>query len=96
MPEGSAIPAAAPGRVLRVGWDDGYGNWCDVQHPIHVTRYAHMLRVEVTEGTQVLQGQRLGGAGSTGLSTGTHLHFEIRDNGNPIDPAILLRVEDLP
>jgi murein DD-endopeptidase MepM/ murein hydrolase activator NlpD len=55
-----------------------------------------MLRVEVTEGTQVLQGQRLGGAGSTGLSTGTHLHFEIRDNGNPIDPAILLRVEDLP
>ena len=96
MPEGSAIPAAAPGRVLRVGWDDGYGNWCDVQHPIHTTRYAHMLRVEVTEGTQVLQGQRLGGAGSTGLSTGTHLHFEIRDNGNPIDPAILLRVEDLP
>ena len=95
MPEGAPIPAAAPGRVLRTGWDDGYGNWIDLQHPIHVTRYAHLVRVDVVEGARILLGERLGGAGSTGMSTGTHLHFEIRDNGNAIDPETLLRVEDL-
>jgi len=96
MPSGSPIPAAAPGRVERVGWDEnGYGHWLEVKHVIHSTRYAHLSRVDVSEGTLVELGERLGGAGSTGMSTGTHLHFEIRDRGEAVDPAALLRVEDL-
>ncbi len=96
MPEDAPIPCAAPGRVLRSGFDEnGYGHWVDVQHAIHVSRYAHMCRVEVTEGALVQLGDRLGGAGSTGLSTGTHLHFELRDHGSAVDPASLLRVENL-
>jgi peptidase M23-like protein len=85
---GTPIGAAAAGSVTRAGWFDGYGNCVDVNHGGgYMTRYAHMLRVSVRVGQSVAQGATLGLVGSTGDSTGPHLHFEIRLNGNAVNPV---------
>jgi len=78
-PVGTPIFAAAPGVVVRSGWNSGgYGNMVDIRHPDgSLTRYAHNSRLMVQEGQQVRQGQQIAEMGSTGYSTGPHLHFEI-------------------
>lgn len=84
---GDAIHAAADGVVVRAGWWAGYGKVVVVDHGNGMeTRYGHMTRFHVKAGDTVRQGQVIGGMGSTGRSTGTHLHFEIRLDGRPLDP----------
>lgn len=84
---GDAIHAAADGVVVRAGWWAGYGKVVVVDHGNGMeTRYGHMTRFHVKAGDVVRQGQVIGGMGSTGRSTGTHLHFEIRLDGRALDP----------
>jgi hypothetical protein len=81
------IIAPAAGRVVKVGWDNGYGNMVVVDHGYGLeTRYAHMSRWAVQVGQTVRRGDLLGYVGSTGLSTGPHLHYEVLRNGRPVDP----------
>lgn len=89
---GTPVTAADRGVVLRAGWNDqGYGNFVIIDHKIdYLTLYAHLDRILVKEGDVVGQGQVLGTVGSTGNSTGPHLHFEIRDFGRLINPLELL------
>ena len=88
---GSAIGAAAEGTVILAGSYSGYGNTVIVQHSGgYTTLYAHMSSFNVSTGATVSPGDVVGFVGSTGLSTGPHLHFEIRLNGSSIDPLSLL------
>ena len=87
---GQPIWAAKAGTVISAGWNGGYGNTVIVSHGGVATLYAHMSRVDVSTGMEVSTGQQLGAVGSTGLSTGPHLHFETRVNGTPQDPLIFL------
>jgi len=88
---GTPVDAAAPGRVVRAGWYGGYGNCVDIDHGDGVvTRYGHLSRIAVEEGEQVIKGQLVGYVGSTGFATGPHLHFEVRINGNPVNPESFL------
>ncbi|MDQ1152955.1 M23 family metallopeptidase [Brevundimonas sp. SORGH_AS_0993] len=94
-PMGTSVFTTAEGQVLRTGFDpDGYGAFIEVAHPNGMTTlYGHLSRVDVARGDAVTSGQRLGLVGSTGYSTGPHLHFEVRRNGAQINPA---RVMDRP
>ena len=84
---GTPIHAAAGGTVIHAGWLGGYGNLVVVDHGNGLsTAYAHQQRVYVSPGQGVAQGDVLGEVGSTGHSFGPHLHFEVRVNGNPVDP----------
>jgi len=86
---GLAIWAADGGTVSQViwGWGGGYGNHIIIDHGNGFqTLYAHLSDIWVSPGQFVGQGQQIGVMGSTGWSTGTHLHFEIRVNGVPVDP----------
>lgn len=84
---GEVIRAAAPGYVIFAGWYGGYGNTVIVDHGNGVTTlYAHADGLYVEEGQQVQRGEPIALVGSTGLSTGPHLHFELRSNGEPVDP----------
>ncbi|MFQ5426373.1 MAG: murein hydrolase activator EnvC family protein [Gaiellales bacterium] len=84
---GTPIAAAAAGVVIQAGWLGGYGNLVVVDHGRGLsTAYAHQQRIIVTVGQSVSQGQQLGEVGSTGFSTGAHLHFEVRVNGVARDP----------
>jgi murein DD-endopeptidase MepM/ murein hydrolase activator NlpD len=84
---GDAIHAAADGVVVRAGWWAGYGKVVVVDHGNGLeTRYGHMSRFYVKAGDTIRQGQVIGGMGSTGRSTGTHLHFEVRLDGRALDP----------
>jgi len=89
---GTLVTAADRGVVIRAGWNDGgYGNLVIIDHNIdYLTLYAHLERIDVAEGDIVAQGQAIGTVGSTGNSTGPHLHFEIRDFGYLADPLRLL------
>lgn len=86
-PEGTPILAAAAGTVIVLksgGWNGGYGTYLVVSHPNGTeTLYAHLSGVAVAAGDQVAQGEAIGYVGSTGRSTGNHLHFEIRGAANP-------------
>jgi murein DD-endopeptidase MepM/ murein hydrolase activator NlpD len=92
--QGTPVTAADRGVVVRAGWNDqGYGRFVVIDHQIdYVTLYAHLDRILVAEGDIVGQGQVLGTVGSTGNSTGPHLHFEIRDFGRLSNPLELLSV----
>jgi murein DD-endopeptidase MepM/ murein hydrolase activator NlpD len=84
---GTPIVAATDGRVSHAGWGGGYGNVVELRHAGGLaTRYGHMSRVAVRPGQAVRQGQVIGYVGSTGLSTGPHLHYEMFRNGQLIDP----------
>ena len=84
---GSPIVAAADGVVIGTGWNGGYGRQVQVAHGSGiVTTYSHMSGFAATAGQTVMQGQVIGYVGSTGLSTGPHLHFEVRVNGRPVNP----------
>ncbi|MEH6789803.1 M23 family metallopeptidase [Parasphingorhabdus sp.] len=90
-PHGQPILAAAGGRVSHAGWKSGYGKSVEITHGNGLmTRYAHLSRIGVTTGQTVEQGLQLGAMGSTGRSTGTHLHFEVRLNGRAINPRPFL------
>jgi murein DD-endopeptidase MepM/ murein hydrolase activator NlpD len=85
---GSPVTAARDGTVRFAGKRGGYGNVVIVDHGAGVeTRYAHCASLAVRPGDVVHAGDALGTVGSTGRSTGPHLHFEVRENGTPIDPA---------
>ncbi len=84
---GEVIRAAAPGYVIFAGWYGGYGNTVIVDHGNGVTTlYAHADGLYAKEGQPVQRGEPIAVVGSTGLSTGPHLHFELRSNGEPVDP----------
>ncbi|EAP91163.1 MAG: M23 family peptidase [Oceanicaulis sp.] len=86
------IVAPAPGRVVYAGWRAGYGRTVEVDHGYGFrTRYGHLHSIDVRRGDDVELGQRLGGMGSTGRSTGTHLHYEIWFRGEHIDPEDYIR-----
>jgi murein DD-endopeptidase MepM/ murein hydrolase activator NlpD len=88
-PSGSAIVAAGKGEVLYAGYRGGYGNTIILDHGNGVTTlYAHQRAggIKVSTGQRVTKGQRIGTVGSTGYSTGPHLHFEVRVNGTPKNP----------
>jgi murein DD-endopeptidase MepM/ murein hydrolase activator NlpD len=91
-PYGTPIGAAHSGIVTFVGWDDGYGMHVEVaQADGYVTTYSHMSAFTVKVGQLVVAGQQLGNVGSTGWSTGPHLHFEVHmPGGQRMDPAIWL------
>ncbi len=85
---GTNIRAAAGGRVILAGWNGGYGNTVIIVHTGGMTTlYAHQKAVNVAVGQDVNAGDVIGFVGSSGLSTGPHLHFEVRLNGNPVNPA---------
>ncbi len=94
---GSLVVAGASGTVTEAGWSTGgYGNYVVIDHGNGVeTLYAHMLdnSLMVNEGDQVTKGQAIGRVGNTGYSFGAHLHFEVRINGNRINPAPYLGLE---
>jgi len=86
-PHGSAIRAADSGTVIFAGWYGGYGRSVIIDHGNGLTTlYAHASQVYVSEGQSVERGQAIAAIGSTGLSTGPHLHFEVRRNGTPVNP----------
>ncbi len=86
------IVATGPGEVIYAGWRGGYGRTVEIDHGYgFVTRYAHLHEIAVRRGDSVERGQQIGGMGSTGRSTATHLHYEIWYNGSAIDPDRLLR-----
>jgi murein DD-endopeptidase MepM/ murein hydrolase activator NlpD len=84
---GSPIVAAADGQVIAAGWSGGYGREVEVAHGGGVvTLYGHMSGIAASPGETVRQGQVIGYVGSSGLSTGPHVHFEVRVNGRAVDP----------
>ena len=84
---GSPIHAAEDGRVIRAGWNGGYGNYTCISHGNRFsTCYGHQSKIEVYVGEHVRRGQTIGRVGTTGASTGNHLHFETRINGVPKNP----------
>lgn len=87
-PTGTPIKASGDGVVIKAGRNGGYGKMVEIQHPSGLTtRYAHLSKILVKKGQAVATGTTLGAAGSTGRSTGPHLHYEVRQNGKPLDPA---------
>jgi murein DD-endopeptidase MepM/ murein hydrolase activator NlpD len=87
VPEGTPIEAAAAGTVIWCGWESGYGNLVVIDHHNGLaTAYGHQSRIVASCGEDVAQGQVIGYSGCTGFCTGPHLHFEVRVNGNPVDP----------
>lgn len=88
-PKGTPVYATAPGRVLRAGYQaGGYGNFIEVKHPNGMTSlYAHLSRISVETDERVTLDQVIGHVGSTGFSTGPHLHFEVRRQGAQLNPA---------
>ena len=84
---GSTIRAADRGVVIFAGWYGGYGNAVIIDHGNNITTlYGHSSGLYVSEGQAIERGQPIAAVGSTGLSTGPHLHFEVRQNGEPVDP----------
>ena len=86
-PTGTAVVASCGGVVTKAGWGSGYGYVVYIQHPDgKETRYGHLSKVLVSAGQSVSQGQKIALSGNTGISTGPHLHFEIRIGGTAVNP----------
>lgn len=88
-PQGTGVYVAAEGSVLRTGYDPaGYGRFVEIRHPNGMTTlYGHLSRLDVASGDRVKTGARIGLVGSTGRSTGPHLHFEVRRGERQINPV---------
>lgn len=95
-PHGTPIYATADGAVRRSGWNSGgYGNLIELDHGRGIeTRYGHLSRILVRAGQPVKRGQLIGYMGSTGRSTGSHLHYEVRIDGRPVNPIPFMRSTD--
>jgi murein DD-endopeptidase MepM/ murein hydrolase activator NlpD len=95
-PYGTPVYATADGTVLRAGWNNGgYGNLVEIDHGRGiVTRYGHMSAILVQAGQHVTRGQQVGRVGSTGRSTGNHLHYEVRIDDSPVNPIPFMRSTD--
>ncbi|MGX9572668.1 M23 family metallopeptidase [Mesorhizobium sp. f-mel] len=92
-PTGMPAKVTAPGVVVKAGWNGGYGRMVEVDHGNgFATRYGHLSKINVTVGKRLNAGDVVGKTGSSGRSTGPHLHYEIRHNGEAIDPLRFLRV----
>lgn len=91
-PMGSPVFATSDGIVNAANWNGGYGLFVALDHGGGIqTRYGHMSRLNVTSGQQVRKGDILGFVGSTGMSTGVHLHYEVRMNGQAVNPVPFLK-----
>ena len=87
MPAGSPARATAAGNVISAGWNGGYGLMVEVRHAHGFsTRYAHLSSIAVSEGQEIKIGDTVGRVGTTGRSTGPHLHYETRMGDTPLDP----------
>lgn len=85
------VRATAPGKIIAAGWDGAYGNAVDIDHGMGVvTRYGHLSSIAVKAGQTVKKDQLIGAQGSTGRSTGPHVHYEVRYNDKPINPINFL------
>ena len=84
---GAPVVAGATGKVSFAGWQNGYGQLVVIDHGGGLTtRYGHLSHIEVAQGKTVVRGEHLGRVGSTGRSTGPHLHYEVRINDEPVNP----------
>ncbi len=93
---GTPVMVSGDGTVIFAGQKGGYGNVIFVDHGNGlVTRYAHLRKIETKLSAQVTAGQRIGQVGSTGRTTGPHLHFEVRINDRPVDPVTALMVAQI-
>jgi murein DD-endopeptidase MepM/ murein hydrolase activator NlpD len=89
---GTPIYATADGVVTFAGWQSGYGRLVKIQHEFGIeTRYAHNSKIYVKKGQRVSRGDRIAAMGNTGRSTGTHLHYEVRVGGKPVNPMIYIK-----
>ena len=89
---GTPIYATADGVVSHAGWLSGYGQLIKIEHAFGIeTRFAHLSRIRVRKGQRVSRGERIGDMGNTGRSTGTHLHYEVRVDGKPINPMTYIK-----
>ncbi len=94
-PTGTPVRTVADGVVEFAGWQNGYGNVIRVKHQNNKsTVYAHLSRIQVRKGQRVEQGNTIGLVGSTGASTGPHLHFEFRERDVPRDPLVATRTSE--
>ncbi len=95
-PIGTPIYATADGTVLRAGWNSGgYGNLVEIDHGKGIsTRFGHMSAILVSAGQHIVRGQQIGRMGSTGRSTGSHLHYEVRIDGRPVNPIPFMKSTD--
>ncbi|MDB5032080.1 M23 family metallopeptidase [Mucilaginibacter sp.] len=92
---GDVAKCTANGRVVSAGWNGGYGNCVRVAHANGFeTLYGHLSRITVKVGQEVSVGDKVGEVGSTGHSTGAHLHYEVRQNGKPINPVKFLTLNN--
>ncbi len=92
---GDGVKATANGRVIFAGWSGGYGNCIRIQHNNNFeTLYGHLSKIKVKVGQKIAVGDNIGLVGSTGHSTGSHLHYEVRKNGKPINPAKFLTLNN--
>lgn len=88
---GAAVRAASDGKVIFAGWAEGYGKLVILKHRRDFTTYyGHLSKIKVKVGQYVYKGQVIGNVGTTGWTTGPHLHFEVRKNGLPVDPKKIL------
>lgn len=91
-PYGSQARATASGVVTKAGWNGGYGRMVEIDHGGgFVTRYAHLSKVLVAPDQKVVAGDEIGEVGSSGRSTGPHLHYEVRRGGDAIDPLRFIK-----
>lgn len=91
-PLGTPIYSTAEGVVVEAGWHRGFGRMVKIRHAFgYETLYAHMTKIRVKEGQRVSRGDRIGDMGSTGRSTGVHLHYEVHESGKPVNPMTFIR-----
>ncbi len=91
-PQGARITASSDGKIVAAGWHNAYGNTIDVDHGYgFVSRYGHLSKILVRQGQTVKRGQVIAIQGSTGRSTGSHLHYEVRYNDEPLNPSKFLK-----
>lgn len=91
-PTGTPVFTTGDGKISYAGWKGGYGNYIEIKHEgLYITQYAHLSKIAkgIKTGINVKQGQAIGYVGSTGISTGPHLHFAISKNGTPLNPLKL-------
>jgi murein DD-endopeptidase MepM/ murein hydrolase activator NlpD len=95
-PVGTPIYATADGVVRQAGWNSGgYGNLIEIDHGRGIeTRYAHLSKITVRDGQRVKRGELIGRMGSTGRSTGSHLHYEVRIDGRAVNPVPFMKATD--